>query len=403
MMQARTTVSSHKHDQDLLLASNVSVFKDWLKAQGIEVREPEPAHSAQGVHYWVVPVPGKAKSKAVSVQEGSGRQKRYAQTHHRLRSLIDRFLTSPLTSAVRTAQTSVIAKCPSAPVPMHYLLTQANIQDALSGPPLTAPVWGDHGTVLEPHNVFAVRLGGDDRDGASVAIHARIYGKGERQVVEVLEYPFDTNIQNLLPLAKELHERASKLPSATILVDTAGIGIQFFHALEQLGRTETMRRYGLLMGAPLPKDSTYFNRRSKYSVLTAKAIKAGRVKLKWPEGESPNVVLERFGCRIPYTINTHKQHQVASPKERAAKDLPCPDYFEALAMFFHDLDVPTPAEKPAASVAEAAPTKLSQDLIDLRDDFAITCPLTQAEGEDLAAFAVRRWKYAQAMLDARPL
>ncbi len=401
MMQARTTVSSHKHDQDLLLASNVSAFKEWLKAQGIEVREPEPAHSAQGVHYWVVPVPAKAKPKVVSVQEGSGRQKRYAQTHHRLRPLIERFLTSPLTNAVRTAQTTAVSKCASAPVATHYLLSQANIQDALSGPPLKGPVWGDHGTVLEPHDVFAVRLAGDDRDGASVAIHARIYGKGDKQVVEVVEYPFDTNIQDLLPLAKELHERASKLPSATILVDTAGIGLQFYHALQELGRTEVLHRYGLMMGAPLPKDAGYFNRRSKCSVLAAKAIKVGRVKLKWPEGVNPNLVLERFGCRIPYTINTHKQHQVASPKERAAKDLPCPDYFEALAMFFHDMDVPTPVEKPAPA-AEAAPKKLSQDLIDLRDDFAITCPLTQVEGENLAAFAVRRWEYAQAMLDARP-
>ncbi|WP_085618825.1 MULTISPECIES: hypothetical protein [unclassified Pseudomonas] len=401
-MQAGTAVSSHKHDQDLLLASNVSVFKEWLKAQGIEVREPEPAHSAQGVHYWVVPVPGKAKPKAVSVQEGSGRHKRYAQTHHRLRSLINRFLTSPLTTAVRAAQASDIGKCPSAPASTHYLLTQADIKRALSCPPVKEPVWGDHGAVLEGHDVFAVRLSGTDRDGASVAIHARVYGQGARQVVQVLGYPFDTNLQDLAPLAKELHQRASALPSATILVDTAGIGLQFFHELEQLGRTDSLRRYGLMMGAPLPKDAGYFNRRSKCSVLAAQAIKAGRVKLKWPDGEDSDAVLARFGCHIPYTVNEHRQHQVASPKERATKDLPCPDLFETLAMCFHDLDLPTPAEKPAAPAAEATPKKLSQDLIDLRDDFAITCPLTQDEGEDLAAFAVRRWAYAQAMLDARP-
>lgn len=207
MMEARAVkVSNNKHDQDLLEAGNVLPFKKWLKDQGVEVREPSSAHRDKGVYFWVVPVSGKAKPKVVSVQEGIGRNKRYAQTHFRLRPLIGRFLTAPLVSAVREAAIpSVIQpECKGDKAPLV----------------LPAAPQGDAGRILGGH-------------------------------------------------------QAEKLVSA--------------HP-----------------SAPLQGDK------------------------------------------------------------------------------------------------QAAPRKLSQDLIDLRDDFAITCPLVQKEGESVTAFADRRWEYAQAMIDARP-
>lgn len=45
---------------------------------------------------------------------------------------------------------------------------------------------------------------------------------------------------------------------------------------------------------------------------------------------------------------------------------------------------------------------LSGHLQDLRDDFAATCPLQLLPGETPAAFAGRRWVYAQAMVESRP-
>lgn len=48
-----------------------------------------------------------------------------------------------------------------------------------------------------------------------------------------------------------------------------------------------------------------------------------------------------------------------------------------------------------------APAVDLEHLEDLRDDFAIHCPLWQLEDESLAAFANRRWEYADVMMKAR--
>jgi hypothetical protein len=58
----------------------------------------------------------------------------------------------------------------------------------------------------------------------------------------------------------------------------------------------------------------------------------------------------------------------------------------------------------AAGVEDASKRLESADLEhlqDLRDDFAIHCPLLMLEDEDLAAFAVRRWAYADQMMASR--
>jgi len=48
-----------------------------------------------------------------------------------------------------------------------------------------------------------------------------------------------------------------------------------------------------------------------------------------------------------------------------------------------------------------APAADLQHLEDLRDDFAIHCPLPMLEGEDLATYADRRWAYADLMMSKR--
>ncbi len=62
------------------------------------------------------------------------------------------------------------------------------------------------------------------------------------------------------------------------------------------------------------------------------------------------------------------------------------------------------ADKTVLTVIVPAPEsqKLPVHLEDLRDDFAIHCPLTQRTGESLQDFAVRRWEYAKVMMETRP-
>lgn len=59
------------------------------------------------------------------------------------------------------------------------------------------------------------------------------------------------------------------------------------------------------------------------------------------------------------------------------------------------------ANKGAIAIVEAPHTIDLQHLEDLRDDFAIHCPLPQLEGEDLATYCDRRWAYADLMVSKR--
>lgn len=59
------------------------------------------------------------------------------------------------------------------------------------------------------------------------------------------------------------------------------------------------------------------------------------------------------------------------------------------------------ANKGAVAIVEAPATIDLQHLEDLRDDFAIHCPLPQLEGEDLATYCDRRWAYADLMVSKR--
>ena len=65
---------------------------------------------------------------------------------------------------------------------------------------------------------------------------------------------------------------------------------------------------------------------------------------------------------------------------------------------FDNLPAPVPAP---VSPAGATITPLPRYLSDLRDDFALHAPLVQQENESLAAFADRRWEYADVMISAR--
>ncbi len=59
------------------------------------------------------------------------------------------------------------------------------------------------------------------------------------------------------------------------------------------------------------------------------------------------------------------------------------------------------AAKGCLAIIEAPATVDLQHLEDLRDDFAIHCPLPQHEGEDLDTYADRRWAYADLMMSKR--
>lgn len=59
------------------------------------------------------------------------------------------------------------------------------------------------------------------------------------------------------------------------------------------------------------------------------------------------------------------------------------------------------AAKGTLAIIEAPATVDLQHLEDLRDDFAIHCPLPQLEGEDLGDYADRRWAYADLMISKR--
>ncbi|MDF2792304.1 MAG: terminase protein [Pseudomonas orientalis] len=431
MSNTAAKAKGQKHDTDLLLASNVSVFKQWLITQGVKVTEPDRQNADRGVHYWVE-IPG---CKPVSVQEGFGRKARYAQTHYRLRQLLNSFLTSPMASAIKdvvrvqkpgplqvvvsgkvqppaqAANGDVPAILQAAPRdPSMYLVAGGDIERALD---IDSPI--PEGVVAK--DIFGVRVGGGIRPGLTVVAHMKVYdnpmqeGRGQR-FVEVVDYPIHGAPGDIKQQAEYLFQRASALPEATILVDVLGHGLEFLRCLEALS-SPTVKRYGMTMGNPLSKKAggaRFFNRRAECSVRAAEAIKDGALKLKhcWPTYRSHETALELFGAKLPFHFTAEARYRVGAPEESPQASSSA-DLFEAICLAFHSVKLPTAVEKTTqvqsdpAQAPGATSKPLDAYLVDLRDDFAVTCPLVQAEGESLTAFANRRWVYAQAMIDQRPV
>lgn len=412
------------HDTDLLMACNVMAFKQWLIGQGFSVTAPDRTNAARGVHYWVE-LPG---FKPVSVQEGFGRKQRYAQTHFRLRQLLTSFLANPVALAIKDivrpkspgalqvvvkGKVQPVAKAANSDVPAilqaqkqdrgDYLLSDADIAQALT---IDSPIPDG----VEVQHVFGVRVAGADRKGMTVVAHMKVYDSPDaRRLVEVVNYPLpllggsDVMAENLFALAKSL-------PSATILVDVLGDGLVFLQRLQALA-SPTVKRYGMTMGQALPKGGNakrFVNRRTECSVLAAEAIRGGNIKLLLPPDSGLSDPLALLGSKIPYELTAEARYLVAKPSQIASAQLPTADYFDAICMAFHSVQLPLAVEKPTpacsdpATAPKAPAKKLDQYLTDLRDDFAINCPLKQKPEESLAAFANRRWVYAQAMIDARP-
>jgi hypothetical protein len=428
-----TAKAKGTHDTDLLLASNVSAFRQWLITQGFAVTAPDHANIARGVHYWVE-IPG---CKPVSVQESFGRKSRYAQTHYRLRRVLNSFLTSPMASAIKEivrtkepnpVQTVIGGKLQhSAPAantevpailqkpaqsPSAFLLDEGDLLRALD---IDSPVPKG----VEAHDVFGVRVSDGVRPGNTVVAHMKVYdGPQSRRFVEVVDYPLYTGSGDIKQQAAELFQRAAALPNATILVDAKGMGAFFLQCLQTFA-SPTVSRYGLMMGQSLAKRGTsgrFFNRRAECSVLAAQAIKSGIVKLAIPQSLRPanyETVLEHLGLKVPYHVDDTGRFRVDKPDDWKHEHAEAADLFEAISLAFHSTELPIAVEKKAPPVADpgACPNPdtrpsakpLDKFLIELRDDFALTCPLVQEKDESMAAFADRRWVYAQAMIDARPV
>lgn len=413
------------HDTDLLLACNVTSFKQWLITQGYKVSAPDRANAARGVHYWV-DVPN---CKPVSVQEGFGRKQRFAQTHYRLRPLLTSYLASPVATAIKdivrpkpAGQLQMVVKGKVEPIAAaanndvpailqvykqdrsHYLLSDADIAQALT---IESPIPKS----VEVKHVIGVRLGGAHRDGMTVAAHMRVYDSSDaRRLVEVCSYPILTESGDLKSYGDTLLRYVEALSApTTILVDALGEGVQLLHYLQHAVSPQ-VSCYGMTMGQALPKGGNgkrFVNRRTECSVLAAEAIQNQNLKLRLPSDCGLSDPLALLGSKIPYEVIAENRYRVAKPSQIATAKLPTADLFDAFCMAFHSVELPLAVEKPApasepATAPKAPATVMDQFLTDLRDDFAINCPLKQGASESLAAFANRRWVYAQAMIDARP-
>jgi hypothetical protein len=418
----KTVSGANKHDRDVLLASNVSSFKQWLLTQGYKVAEPEPKHRETGILFWV-DLPG---CKPVSVQEGRGRNARFAMTHCRLRPILKSYLTSPMSNSIRdvvrqkapgpllavvdrkiqvepTQNKHSIAIVPPA---ASFLLSAEEIERALRHDAIILPIGATVVKLPPAQHVFGVRVGGDTARGLTVAAHMHVYEGGGGRAVQVVGYPIHTADTDLKSLALKLFQEASALPNATILVDAHGLGTVFLNHLQAINST-MVKLYGMMMGQPLPKrgaTATFFNRRAECSVLAARAIKDGTLKLARPMTGDVASHLDLLGAKLPFSIDESSRWHVPKPSQMDSA-LPSADLFEAISLAFHSQPLPLHVEKRTAPVAEvqsATVEPLSPFLVDLRDDFAISCPLTLNADETMAAFAIRRWEYAQAMVKARP-
>ncbi|MFJ3487096.1 hypothetical protein ACIPL1_27310 [Pseudomonas sp. NPDC090202] len=433
-----------KHDTDLLQASNVNGFREWLKTQGIKVTPATVAHSRSGILFWA-DVPNTYRGTTpVSVCEGVGRNARYARTHERLRPYIDRFLASPVAAAVKDAvrppqpkvlqvvvnhrvqepklmpepvviappapvdaqgEVKPLARLPlSIPYGNSLLLTEQDIRKAIG--PNRRQLADDVG-----HYVIGVRAGAG-MNGRTVAALMRVIGSNPRErLVEVIDFPLVSDSEDIAYLAQFICATARELPACTVLVDAKGMAYQLY---QQLGSMDmpTVKVFGALLGNAATKEDgankRFVNQRAQCFVDAANAMKAGNLELV---GEFDDMA--SLGSQIPFHLNEEGRYRIASTQELCDYKLAVPERFEAISLaFLRGIDfnalppqakAPAPVKPAALAPAPAAPIgKVDQFLTDLRDDFAINCPLQLGVGEDLAAFTVRRWEYAELMVKNRP-
>jgi len=141
------------------------------------------------------------------------------------------------------------------------------------------------------------------------------------------------------------------------------------------------------------------------SELVARAI--GKPALKQPAQAKSNIKesLDRLGASI-----AKGEHLFVASEPTAVA---APAQADPLPADGHSLEAHVPLidqrravrDLRLATQAPAPTKKASQDLLylnDLRDDFAMHAPLQMGERESMAAFAARRWAYADSMIEQRP-
>lgn len=418
-MQTNKTPANRagSYDADVLQASNVSGFKAWLIRHGYQVTAPSPADAKKGVIYWVV----LTSKKSVCVREGRGVNNRYVETHHMLRGFLDRFLANPVASAVKSVvrpahaapRLPAVRSVTVAPLALKkpqpaqndesqsagkFLVSAELIQAAMARPAMDS---GD-----ESHHVIGVRVGGSGNAGRTVVTRMVVHGNdGSQRQLEVLEHVLVTDSGDLPQIADAINAAASKLDRCTVLVDMTGAGSQLFELLSKT-MVPGAKRFGLMLGlAPGGADNKRFiNQRSQCAVRAAAAFKRGAVKLI---GTASDV--NAYGGQLPFHFDEHARYRVERKAIRKANPDQHPDLFEAMSLAFAPIDFanPPPAVQatpaPAPTPAPAATTgKVNEYLTDLRDDFAVHCPLTQEVGEAMTAFVDRCWEYANLMVKRRP-
>lgn len=431
-----------KHDTDLLQASNVLTFKQWLKDQGVTVSDPSVQHAKDGVLFWAA-VPNTHRGNTlVSVCEGYGRKSRYARTHERLRPFLSQFFANPVAKAVNAAvrkaksgtiqivvnnklQTPAVNEATAniakpAPIAVKAEPTPVNVPAPLTRPLLSQvdvesafrPIgYGPIPDNAHARTVFAVRVGGESAGGdlgptvvAEMRVNeCQIPGPDNRaREVEVIELPIHTKSPNLQSLATRLADIVAERPGAVVLVDLRGSGSAFLDMLKQQGGA-SLRCFGLLLGQQLPKSNgEYSNRRAQCMGDAVKAIRSGAMVMHFPLRDRADA-----GVGLPYTVSHDGRMKLWSPQELREQGHQIPYVLETISMaYVEGVDFLNPdlvtVAAPVTAASAPVPGKVDDFLTDLRDDFAINCPLLLGTGETLDAFAIRRWEYAQAMVKNRP-
>lgn len=196
-------------------------------------------------------------------------------------------------------------------------------------------------TVIKPDDPYGWFIlvdvaAGEYRD-KSVVIVAKVsgftdYGADARRM-QVVKVPVCSNSIQPDMLAGEVHQLATSLDNATVLVDAGGMGILFAKQLEAFDTPNLVRvKWGETCFIRRLKER-FVNQRAQAVVGSRDAVRDHRLGFDIEAAQYKSLFLDQ-GSRIPYGYDEKARYQIARKGSKEWEGLPSPDLWDALCFGF---------------------------------------------------------------------
>lgn len=213
---------------------------------------------------------------------------------------------------------------------------------------------------------------GEYRD-KSVVIVAKVTGFSDfgpdARRMQVVSIPVCSNSIQPDILAGEVHNLATSLDNATVLVDAGGMGILFAKQLEAF---DTPNLVKVKWGNPCFQrrhKERFINQRAQAVVGSRDAVRDHRIGFDPDAAAYKSTILDQ-GSRIPYGYDEKARYQIARKGSKEWEGLPSPDLWDAISFgFLADAHFIIAEDMPMGTDPETGAPAASNDTVTKADDY----------------------------------